>query len=182
MLIEATDELLTEEGFDAISARRIAERAGLKPQLVHYYFRTMDDLIVEVFRRATDKHFEQCRQALESPQPVHSLWHFNLSYTETRRGTEFVALGSHREALRAEIARSRERFRTLQIAAIAKTLAAREVDPDRYPAEAVAVIMSSASRLLAMEGVLGVSLAHDALRDLMQHLLDFLEPATEPAG
>ena len=42
--MDAAEQLLLEEGYAAVTSRRVGARAGLKPQLVHYYFRTMDDL------------------------------------------------------------------------------------------------------------------------------------------
>jgi AcrR family transcriptional regulator len=39
-LLDATERIMLEEGYAAVSSRRVAERADLKPQLVHYYFRT----------------------------------------------------------------------------------------------------------------------------------------------
>ena len=53
-LLDAAEQLLLEEGYAAVTSRRVAAKAGLKPQLVHYYFRTMDDLFVEVFRRRAE--------------------------------------------------------------------------------------------------------------------------------
>ena len=49
-IVEATNELIREEGYAAVSTRRVAGRAGLKPSLIHYYFPTTDDLLVEVSR------------------------------------------------------------------------------------------------------------------------------------
>ncbi|MBV8930828.1 MAG: helix-turn-helix transcriptional regulator, partial [Mycobacteriaceae bacterium] len=40
VLLDAAEQLLLEDGYAAVTSRRVAERAGLKPQLVHYYFRT----------------------------------------------------------------------------------------------------------------------------------------------
>ena len=56
-LLDAAELLLLEEGYAAVTSRRVAAKAGLKPQLVHYYFRTMDDLFVEVFRRRADENW-----------------------------------------------------------------------------------------------------------------------------
>jgi len=54
ILLDAAEQLMLEDGSAAVTSRRVAERAGLKPQLVHYYFRTMDDLFIEVFRRMSN--------------------------------------------------------------------------------------------------------------------------------
>src|SRR6478736_4441687 len=53
-LLDAAEELMLDEGYAAVTSRRVAAKAGLKPQLVHYYFRSMDDLFLEVFRRRAD--------------------------------------------------------------------------------------------------------------------------------
>ena len=52
VLLDAAEQLMLEEGYAAVTSRRVAEKAGLKPQLVHYYFRTMEDLFLAVFRRS----------------------------------------------------------------------------------------------------------------------------------
>ena len=36
-----------KECYAAVTSRRLANKAGLKPQLVHYYFRTMEELFVD---------------------------------------------------------------------------------------------------------------------------------------
>ena len=58
VLLDAAEELLLQEGYAAVTSRRVADAAGLKPQLVHYYFRTMEDLFLEVFRRRAEEGLE----------------------------------------------------------------------------------------------------------------------------
>ena len=77
VLLDAAEQLLLEEGYAAVTSRRVAERAGLKPQLVHYYFRTMEDLFLEVFRRRAEEGLGVLKTALESPQPLWALWRFS---------------------------------------------------------------------------------------------------------
>ena len=55
VLLDAAEQLLIEEGYAAVTSRRVADRAGLKPQLVHYYFRTMEDLFLAVFHRRAER-------------------------------------------------------------------------------------------------------------------------------
>ncbi len=56
---------MLEEGYAAVTSRRVAAQAGLKPQLVHYYFRTMDDLFLAAYRRRADQGLERLAQALD---------------------------------------------------------------------------------------------------------------------
>ena len=48
-LLDATERVLRSEGYAAVSSRRIAQEAGLKQQLVYYYFHTMDELLLATF-------------------------------------------------------------------------------------------------------------------------------------
>ena len=49
MMLDAAEAILCEEGYGALSSRRVAEKAGFKQRLVYYYFRSMDELAVEMF-------------------------------------------------------------------------------------------------------------------------------------
>ena len=69
-LLDAAQELMLEEGYAAVTSRRVAARADLKPQLVHYYFRTMDDLFLALFRRGAERNLDRQERALASPQPL----------------------------------------------------------------------------------------------------------------
>lgn len=51
LLIDATIKVMVEDGYAAATSRRVAGEAGVKPALVHYYFPTMDELYLDVFRR-----------------------------------------------------------------------------------------------------------------------------------
>src|SRR5580693_6739527 len=51
-ILAAAETIMTEEGYAAVTSRRVAEKAGLKSQLVHYYFGTMDELFVAVYERS----------------------------------------------------------------------------------------------------------------------------------
>jgi AcrR family transcriptional regulator len=175
LLIEAAGQILEEEGYHAISARRVAERAGLKPQLVHYYFRTMDDLLIAAFRRATAQYLELHEQALTASQPLKALWTLNTNRSDTKITMEFIAAGSHREELRAEIVRSGEHFRTLQIAMVDRALKQSGID-GRFSAPAIVMLMAAISRALVMESTLGLTLAHDDIHAMAREFLDAIEP------
>ena len=66
MLLDAAERVMIAEGYAAVTSRRVAAEAGLKPQLVHYYFATMDDLFLAVFRRRAEVGLERQAAALAS--------------------------------------------------------------------------------------------------------------------
>ena len=76
-LLDAAERLLLEDGYAAVTSRRVGARAGLKPQLVHYYFQTMDDLFVEVFRRRADESLEHFARSVAADPSLHTLWRLN---------------------------------------------------------------------------------------------------------
>ena len=49
-LMEATAQIMRDEGYAAATSRRVAARAGVRSALVYYYFPTMDDLFLAVLR------------------------------------------------------------------------------------------------------------------------------------
>src|ERR1700743_1647030 len=76
-LLDAAEQLLLEEGYAAVTSRRVGAQAGLKPQLVHYYFRTLDDLFLEVSRRRADASLEHFERSVAAHPSLRSLWDLN---------------------------------------------------------------------------------------------------------
>lgn len=180
-LIEAASDLLADEGYPAISARRVAEKAGLKPQLVHYYFRSMEELVVAVYQRSTANYFRLHDQALSSPHPLRALWELNSKMPEVKRMTEYIALGKIYPALRAEMRRTGESYRRLQVEAIEQIFAARGIVDPPIDAETLALFMSALARNFLIEGEVGVSLGHAGALAVMEKIFDRFDPLSPPA-
>lgn len=51
-LMDAAAELIAERGWGAVTTRMVAERAGLRPGLVHYHFDSVTDLLIDSSLRA----------------------------------------------------------------------------------------------------------------------------------
>src|SRR5205085_2824084 len=171
-LLDATQQLMLEAGYAAVTSRRVAAKAGLKPQLVHYYFRTMDDLFLALFRRGAEENLEKQARALQSARPLHALWSFSTDRIGTSLTLEFIALANHRDAIRNEIAAYAERFRRLQAEALSDALKTMRIDGEELPAVALLVLMTSISRVLVMEDALGVTTGHAEALSVVQRLLD----------
>ena len=168
-LLDAAQQLMLEEGYAAVTSRRVAAKAGLKPQLVHYYFRTMDDLFLAIFRQGAEKNLERQKQALASPQALRGLRAF--STTGTALIVEFTALANHRKAIRAEIAAYAERFRRLQVEALSSVLKGYGIDSEAFPPAAVIVLINAIARILAMERGLGMTAGHAETLALVERYL-----------
>lgn len=178
VLLDAAEQLMLEDGYAAVTSRRVAERAALKPQLVHYYFRTMDDLFLAAFRRRAEQGLAVQAAVLEAPQPLWALWRFSTDPAATAITMEFIALANHRKALKAEIAFYAERFREEQRKALSTILerhAASGRDPVTLPPLVFSVLMTSVSRVLVIERALNMSAGHSETIAIVEDYLRHLE-------
>lgn len=175
-LIEAAAKLLEEEGQHAITSRRVAERAGLKPQLVHYYFRSMEDLLIQVFQLTSNQYMKLHDAALGAERPLRALWELNSNVPSVRRNMAFVALGANHETLREVMRQTGEHFRAMQLKEIERIFREVGVDTSAYPPASVAMLMSAVARTLAMESEIGVKTGHRELRAVIERFLLQVEP------
>jgi AcrR family transcriptional regulator len=181
LLLDATEQLLLEEGYASVSSRRVAAGADVKPALVHYYFPTMDDLFVALFRRGAERNIERYTRAAESERPLRAFWQLSKDQRGALLLMEFATLSRHRPAVRAEIAAYAERFRALELRIVRNALAERGIDESVISAEAVVVLMTGLATTLTLERELGLSVGHQQSLELMEHLLDEYEPAPGPS-
>lgn len=192
-LVDAAEQLLLEEGYAAVTSRKVAAKAGLKPQLVHYYFRSMDDLYVEVFRRRADENLARFESSIAADPSMRNLWELNADRRGAAFMSEFVALANHRKAIRAEIARYAERFRAAQFEAVAAALARCGIGEDELPPDAALLIMTGLAQVMALESALGMTSGHDTTVAFVERAIEELErratsaarspqPRTRPRG
>ncbi len=176
-LVDAAELLLLEEGYAAVTSRRVAASAGLKPQLVHYYFRTMDDLFLAVFRRRAEENLGRVERAIAADGSLRMLWQLNADPRGARFNIEFVALANHRKAIRAEIAHYAERFRSAQLEAVTTALRSLGVGQGELPPIVALLMMTGLSQVLALEDALGVTTGHDITRSFVERAIDRVDPS-----
>jgi AcrR family transcriptional regulator len=188
-LLDAAEALLRDGGYAAVTSRRVAAQAGLKPQLVHYYWRTMDDLFVEVFRRRADENLARFEQAIADDGSLRNLWRLNADPRGAAFTLEFVALANHRKEIRAEIARYAERFRSAQVEAVTAALDRYDIGEDELPPIVALLLMTGLSQVLGIEDTLGMTAGHDTTLAFVEQVIDQLErrapsgqPGTRPRG
>ncbi|MBU0928988.1 MAG: TetR family transcriptional regulator [Spirochaetes bacterium] len=82
-IMEATLAIVGESGFEKLTIRAIAERAGIGIGTVHYHFGSKDKAIAEAYRFVTSElraAFSRLADAAEDPEP--SLRAFAESFSE----------------------------------------------------------------------------------------------------
>lgn len=160
ILMDTAETLMCEEGYAAVTSRKLAARAGLKPQLVHYYFRTMDDLFLAVFNRIAEQYLERQRVILETSQSISLVWELSKDHTQSMLNAEFMALSNHRKAIKTAIAEFGEAYRRNQTLIITNVLKDKGIDFEAWPPVAIAALIECTSRFLVLEDMLGMSSGH----------------------
>lgn len=176
VILEATEKLILEEGYGALSTRRVAASAGLKPSLVHYYFPTTDDLLLEVSRRGADESDRMIEEALASDDPLGALWKFLIDTSRTAMALEFMALANHRDALREHMAEHCRQMRAREVRLFRELIGDRLDGPDSLRPEALSVVLAGIGRAIIMEENLGVTDGHDGAKAFVEGWLRRLAP------
>ncbi len=173
VLLDTAENLMLTEGYAAVGVRRVAREAGVTPALIHYYFRTLDDLFLAMLRRNRERGEESLREIATSDRPLHALWERGSHSSGAGLITEFLALANHRKTIRSEIAETSARFREAELEIVGSALAGRT----DVPPVAVSALIAIVSRSLALEDAMGLTVGHVELMELVRGQLDALEPA-----
>lgn len=176
-ILDATAQIMREEGYAAISSRKIAARAGLKSQLVHYHFRTMDELYLALFHRVEAAFFQKMAQAAAAKFPLRAIWRLLTDFDKPGLTKDFVAMATRLEPLRLEIARSAERTRGILASQLGRAMADHEWDQVQFPPLVFAVLMDGAARLIIADTALGAAAGHHETAAFVEVLLARLETA-----
>jgi AcrR family transcriptional regulator len=176
LIVDATAQLIRDEGYAAVSTRRVAARAGLKPSLVHYYFPTTDDLLVEVSRHGAVDSDRMIEEALASDDPLHALWDFFVDTSRTAMALEFMAMANHREAVRKHMAEHSETMRARQVEILKHILGDRIARLEGFDPAGLTVVLAGIGRAIVMEEGLGVKTGHAEAMKIVETWLKKLAP------
>jgi AcrR family transcriptional regulator len=173
-ILVATEMLIVEQGYGAVSARAVAAKAGVKPAVLQYYFPKMDDLWSAVYLKTSEAYFSHQMEAVASGDPARALWEATTDAHQTALGLEYMGAASHREKLRKEISEKTERVRILQAGALSSTLRRYGDGRTHNRALGVAFLITAISRSLVMERGLGLVCGHDEATEIVEHWLEQL--------
>ena len=73
-LIEAAGRLIREEGYAALTSRTLADRLHLSRQIVHYYFKSIDDVPIALVQQRAAKTLARLEEAVVSEEPLRVVW------------------------------------------------------------------------------------------------------------
>lgn len=182
LLLDVTEKVMSEEGYAAVSTRRVAKDAGVNAALVHYYYATTDDLFIALHRRMMDTAVEELKVVLDCENPLAAYWEFQSKRAQAALGVEFIALANHRKALSAEIAARAEEARDLQAQMLAAVVARSRVLPDMCSPISLSILLNGIARTLVNEESIGIVRGHDEVRAVVDWAIARITGAPAPAG
>jgi AcrR family transcriptional regulator len=173
-IIEATDQLIREEGYAALTSRQIGIRAGVKSPLIHYYFDSLDDLYLTVFQRASENGLRRIDVALNSEDPVRAVWEIMSDPTGARFTMEFNALALHRPAISQALAEFSGLVRDRITEGFERHFKRRRIASPLAPV-IVHMLMVAVAAFLTQEKAIGATKGHGALQQAVEQWLRMLD-------
>ena len=169
-LIEAGAQLIREEGYAALTSRTLANRLGLSRQIVHYYFKSIDELLIALIEQGATKSLSRLHEAEVSTEPLRALWEICSDPDQAALALELNALANRRPAVRAAVKRFAEQLRGVQTCVLVRHLEMRGVSPSIKPIVAT-VLLTCLSQILALEAEIDIKLGHKETLELVDDCL-----------
>lgn len=180
--LDAAERLLVREGAAGISTRRLAQEAGQNHGLVHYYFGSVDELLLQALERFTARVLERQRAMYEAPGPFLEKWRKAVGYIEEdlaagypKVWAELESLAWHKPQMRDRINGVNEKWRTLLRDALAEAIEEYDLDTTHFSAEAWAALVMQFNKGLLFERLLGFDRGHAELLASIDGWLTSLE-------
>jgi AcrR family transcriptional regulator len=92
LILDAARDALARDGYTKTTTRAIAERAGVQLSLVHYHFRTKQQLLAAVLARENERLLERQRALYAAPEPLAAKWTTACAYLGEDLRTGYVRI------------------------------------------------------------------------------------------
>lgn len=175
--IDAAEAVLAEEGEHGFSARLVAAKAELKTQLLYYYFRTMDDLLLAVVQRVNERRLAKFEEAVASPDPLRAMWEMMVEPGAAALASAISSAAQHRQTVRSEIVAAAQEFRALQTRVVERLIPPPSADGLRSSPGGIVMIAAALARMLVNESALGLTEGHAEALAIVEQVLERLRPA-----
>lgn len=170
-LLDATERVLRAEGAGAATSRRIAEEAGVTQQLVYYYFKTIDEVLLATFQRRSEAALAKAKEAF-APDATSNVWRDLGSSIDAKLAFEFMSLTSISSILREEVASFLTKWRRLQAEVIAQEWQRKGFDSGPLTPSGAAFLLSNIRFMLVCEERAGVTEGHEDAKAAVEWLLN----------
>lgn len=164
-IIRAALELIETEGFNAVTAPRLAAEIGLRRTVIYYYFEDIDQILIEAVSLAYQEQKEAAIKSMATKDATEALWDF-FSVAAAPL-SELMALAIRNERFKVAYVSMVADFRSHITAAIKQQYVSEGVTPELEP-ESLALLIQIASSAIAAEKRMGLTSGHIGLREYIE--------------
>ena len=174
-LLDAAERLLVDVGYAGITTRKLAEEAGVNHGLVHYYFGSIEQLLLRTLERFTERLTERQRELYASPVPFVDKWRTAMRYLMAadldyeKIWLELQALAWNRPELREPLAHVNAEWRAVLTEAFQQALPTYDIDA---PVDALVSLVMTFNQGIMLERLAGITTGHAALLDWIDSVLE----------
>ncbi|HXL44733.1 MAG TPA: TetR/AcrR family transcriptional regulator [Gaiellaceae bacterium] len=175
-LLDAAERLLVEVGHAGITTRRLAEEAGVNHGLVHYYFGSIENLLVRVLERFTaDLTVRQRAMYAAADVPFIEKWRQAMLYLVSedvayeKIWLELQALAWNRPELRKPLARVNDEWRAVLTEAFAEPTERYGIE---MPLDALVSLVMTFNEGVILERLSGITTGHEGLLEWIDAWLE----------
>ena len=163
--LDAAERLLVEVGYAGITTRRVAQEAKANHGLVHYYFGSMENLLVRVLERFTERMIERQRAMYAADIPFVEKWRTAMLYLSADREYqkiwwELQALAWNRPELQERVAHVNDEWRAVLTEAFAEPRRRYGIE---MPLEALVSLVITFNEGIILERLSGIETGHAEL-------------------
>ncbi|HEV2238633.1 MAG TPA: TetR/AcrR family transcriptional regulator [Ktedonobacterales bacterium] len=183
--LDAAERLLITHGYAGVTARRLAEAAGANHGLIHYYFGSMEQLLVQVLERFTDRLIVRQREMYAADVPFIQKWRAAMGYLDEdfdsgyqKIWLELQGLAWNRPELQERMRQVNGQWRAVLLEAFAKAMEHYHLDPERFPLAAITTLVMTFNEGIFLDRMVGVSTGHAELLAMIDQWLSDLEAAS----
>jgi AcrR family transcriptional regulator len=169
-LLDAAERMLVSDGYARITTRRVAAEAGVNHGLVHYYFGSMEELLLQVLERFTGRLVARQREMYEADVPFIEKWRAAMRYLDEdlRAGYpkvwfELQAMSWNNPELRERVVAVDDEWRSTLRTAFDRALHEYGLDPDDFPLDAVVSLVMTFNKGIELERLNGIRSGHQEL-------------------
>ena len=175
-LLDAAERLLVEVGYAGITTRRLAEEAGVNHGLVHYYFGSIENVLVRTLERFTQRMIARQRAMYAAPEiPFIEKWRTAMRYLVAddvayeKVWWELRALSWNRLELHEPVARVDAEWRAVLTEAFAEPRKRYGIE---IPLDALVSLVMTFNEGIILERLSGIEAGH---RELLEWIDGWME-------
>ncbi|HEX5609044.1 MAG TPA: TetR family transcriptional regulator [Solirubrobacterales bacterium] len=182
--LDAAERLLIREGAAGISTRQLAAESGQNHGLVHYYFGSVEELLLQTLERFTGRVLERQREMYGAAGSFRDKWRVAMGFLEDdlesgypKVWAELEALAWNRPEVQVRMRAVNEAWRTLLRDALAEAIEEYDLADSGFSAEALAALVMQFNKGLLFERLVGFDRGHAELLDSIEGWLASLAEA-----